>query len=625
MRPSDNPRTWWIVAVIVFGALQVVVSTVRFDRLQADTMDLGYQAQMLWLISHGHWYAFSSIFQTPALAGDGSLWMYPLAYVFRFLGGVYALFVIQGLATVVAAWGIARAAQRQGWGPCAAYWVSVVFCLAPGVLGASQFDYHPDFLALPGLIWGYVWYREGRLPWALAAWIAAALAKNMALVGLAGFGLGLILTRRVRDGLIVAGGSLALFLLELGWIFPHWFPGRDVALNATLYGYLGHSTVAIVAGVLTHGPAVLHHLLSRPSYWLWVFGPVLGLAFAGSASLWAALALFGLNAISLLVQQHIMASQYQVLLTAWLFLALIEALTRWPVWRRRLLPAVALATSAFEVVLAWLVVVPIFVLPAGPMAATRAALATLPRSTVVWTQYHLGTLAYARPVFGQDKPAVPGGPLLDGLPTLWAEAPHAPTALVVATPTSPYLGAVLDRAEAAGYHVTFHRGPVVVLQGTRHFVPPTFAPHSQTGWQPATPWTDPAWTLRAPGTHVDWVTGAVSRPHFGTLLGPAAIWVPGQIRVTLTLAAGGTGTVGSLRWFVFHPGGRSFLTNGVLPSPPPEDWTVGPTHRVRIRAGASRISVVLTLSHPGWVAWQVVGTSRLQVFRVHWIPRQEGS
>jgi uncharacterized membrane protein len=155
----DRGHRWrlaWLIAVLLFGAAQILISVLRFDHLQADTLELGFQAQMLWLISHGHWYAFSSVFQTPALATDGSLWMYPLAYVFRYAGGVYALFTVQAAATAIAAWGLTRAARAQGWSPRAAYVVSLLFCLAPGVLGASQFDYHPDFLALPGLVWGGV-------------------------------------------------------------------------------------------------------------------------------------------------------------------------------------------------------------------------------------------------------------------------------------------------------------------------------------------------------------------------------------------------------------------------------------------------------------------------------------
>lgn len=617
---APRSRLWWAATVLAFGVAQVVISTVKFDRLHAGTMDLGFQAQMFWLISHGHWYAFSTIFQTPAVASDGSLWMYPLAYVFRYAGGVYALFTVQAVATVVAAWGVARAARDRDWSPGAAYALSVVFCLAPGILGASQFDYHPDFLALPGVVWGYVWYREGRLGWATLAWVAAALAKNTALVGFVGVGLGLILTRRVRDGLLMAAGAVALVLFEFTWAFPHWFPDRTTALILSSYGYLGHGVLGIGLGMLHHSGLLVSHLVAHPGYWLWIFGPVLGLAFAGSAALGGALALFALNAASAFAPQHAVTDQYQVLLTAWLVLATLEALSRCgPRWRRRLLLAVSSATAVGEALLVLTVVVPVVLGPAGPTAAVQAAFASVPASAVVWTSNTLGSLAFARTTWGQDVAPTPTGRLVDPLRTLWREDPHGETALVDRPPTSLLMAATMAAAERAGYRVTFHRDGVVVVRGRAHFAVPQAA-RVLYAWQPVGSATIPAWTRRAAHTTVDWSTGTLQRATSGPLLTPTPLWARQTVRLTLQWAHRVAPTGIRLDWSVLHrqgPSGIHATLGGPLGVSP--TFTVMGWHSEAPLRRETQWTVVIPVPRSQWIAWTVrVPGPAAALVSVHW-------
>ncbi len=170
----------------LWAGVLFAISAIRFASLHADTMDLGYQAQMFWKISHGNWWAWASVFQTPALAGDGAVTMYPVAYGFRFLGGAYFLFALQAAGVALAGWGMFRAALQQGWSDRAALAAALTFSLLPGILGGSQFDYHPDFVALPFVVWAYVFYQADRRRAYYLCLLAAGLSKNMALFGIAG-------------------------------------------------------------------------------------------------------------------------------------------------------------------------------------------------------------------------------------------------------------------------------------------------------------------------------------------------------------------------------------------------------------------------------------------------------
>lgn len=589
-----------IAALAIFA-----ISAVRFAHLQADTMDLGYQMQLFWQISHGDWYAFSSVFQTPALAGDGALTMYPIAYGVRFLGGAYFLFALQAAGVALAGWGLFRAAHQKGWSDRAATAVALLFCLYPAVLGASQFDYHPDFIALPLFIWAYVFYQADRRRAYYLCLVAAALSKNMVLFGIAGWGVGLILYRRQwRDGLVAGLGALGLLAFELDWFFPHFFPGATLHLNASLYGYLGHGLTGIATGIVTRFPVVLAHLAAEPWYLVWILGPVLGVALLGAAAVPAWLALFGLNALSALPEQHMVASQYQVLLAGWLFLAVIEGLTRWPAWRRRWLLASAVLSAAGTVLVLGLVVTPELLMATPSPAAVTAALQAIPPHDVLYVQTHVGARAYRHPVFGQDRRATPRGPLLDGLPTLWREAPYAPTALVVTAPTSLGFGTVAADALRAGYRVTQHRAGVVVLTGTRHFAPPVLGLR-QGGWQPHRPgWTLPAWTRLTQVGQFVWPSGALRAPRHraGWLVRPFSTWLPPGHYLLAAALPPGTHPAG--RWVC-----RRWVNTGLpwilrgLEEGSLLGWRLG-----GVVAGPSSLRFPLRLTRPTWLACGVWAT-----------------
>jgi hypothetical protein len=452
-------------------------------------------------------------------------------------------------------------------------------------------------------------------------WVAAALAKNMAMVALIGYGFGLLVTRRARHGLVVIGASLALLALELGWVFPHWFPGQVAALNVALYPYLGHSTAGVAVGVLTHLPLLVRHVFSHPAYWLWIFGPVLGLALFGSASLWAVLALFALNAAAVFAPQQMVTGQYQLLLTAWLFLALVEALSRWPARRRVLLLAVADAILIFEAVLVTFVV-STAVVPQGPVAAARAAVATVPARAIAWTQNRLGPLLYGRPVFGVDRSAGADRALIDALPVLWAEAPHAPTALVATLPMTPLFGAVMARAERAGYRMTFHQGSAVVPTGQRHFGVPHPATTIADGYQPRGAWTEPAWAVRGPGTQVDWATGAVSRSTTGPLLGPLQVWATGPVRLTITFTGAATGSPGTLGWQTVSAAQPSAIVHLLWQglSRTPMAQVPGALHRVPVVAASTTVSLAIPVIHAGWIIWLLAMPPGVSAVQIHWAP-----
>ncbi len=511
-----KPQTLLLVAMLLFGAFQIMVSIHKLYTLQASMMDLGDFEQEFWLISHGNWWAFSTVFQTPAFANDGSIFIYPLAYGFRFLGGAIFLFVVQAMGTAAAAWGIYRAARINRLSEWVSSVVAILFLLYPAIIGGSQFDFHPDFIALPFLVWAYVAYFSEHKTAYYVCLLLAGLSKNMALVSIAGWGVGLIIyQKQVRDGLIAFSASVALFFAELSVIFPKYFLGGTEKINLSLYGYLGHGFFGILIGIATHFPEMIHHVLQEGPYVLWILGPVLALSLLGSASVMAMLSLLALNGLSMFAAQQAVNDQYQVILAGWVFLALAEGLSRLGARRKLALFGIGAASLVLEGLFLATAVVPTLKTANSALPAVRRAVRSIPAQTVVWTQNHLGPWAYRFPIVGVDLDQVPGQ-MIDGLPVLWHEAhpgPLVPTALLAERPVSPYFGLVIADALRSGYRVSFHRGSVFVVSGLRRFSTPRPSPIAG-GWQPPSRlrWIIPAWTQAIAVGHVDWQSLSVVVP-----------------------------------------------------------------------------------------------------------------
>jgi uncharacterized membrane protein len=568
-------RDWWTwrelllcLGIGAFAGFQFYVSLHRYDAMRATTMDLGVLEQELWEIAHGHWRGFTSVFQDSALAQDGSFWDYPLAFVYRVFG-VPSLFMVQAVGTALAAWGVYRAAQLRRLAPGVAMTAALVFLLLPAILNGSQFDVHPDFIALPFLVWAYVYYRRSDRVAYWSCLVTAVLAKYMALISIFGWGIGLLVwERRWRDGLLTIGVAAAFLVLEVGWFLPTYAPGRTISLDVGFYQYLGRGIGGILWGSIVHAPLLIAHLAANPAYDIWVVGPVLGLALFGSAATPAWLAAWVFNGASTFPAQHSFSNQYQVMLSGWLALALIEALGRWRRQGRRLVFAVFLSTLFFELILCKVVIAPLLALPVQSPAQVEGLLASVPTTDVLWTQQFIGVYAYRFPNFGIDREPAPGV-MLDGLPVLWQEAaPSAATAIVARRPTTPYMAQVIEWALQHGYRVTVHHGLLFAVEGTAHF---PFSPPASygLGYEPLCnkPWTLPLGALTVRG--VDWATLAAYVPRVGRIqvLPPLPLVLPpGRYRFDVEVHAVGSlpprTIVGHLWWNVPNRGAVALEAEG---------------------------------------------------------------
>ena len=546
---------------------QMFISLHKYYNLQASTLDLGWYEQALWKVFHGDWWAFATATQTPLLGIDVSFTLFPLAYPFHYLGGAVFLFAVQAVATAFAAWGIFRAARTLGLseGP-AALWAGL-FLLFPGIIGGSQFDFHVDFLVLPFVVWAYVYYREKKMTKYYICLLLAALGKDVAVLGVIAWGVGLLLERRWRDGMVALLGGTIIFAAIVGWLLPHVVPGGGPALDYSFYGYLGHGPLGILEGVVTHGSLLLRHVIRNVDYVALIFLPVAFMALLGRAALAPLLALFAFNYLSRFPAQHSYFAQYQVIETGWLYLAAIEGFQRvgssGMLRLARIATAVAVAaTVALEAIVIKSLIYMFILHSSSQLPYVKAAVAHLPKDAVVYTQNRLGPWAYRRRIVGVAA-GMGEHDLTDPLPVLWQEARQSfggtRTAFLTMRPMRPFLAQTVADAMEHGYRISFHAGRVSLLVGNRTFNPPS--PAGPWAWQGRPfPLIVPAWTQVGDVGTVSWrhLWLAVGPGPRGFLMEPVLLGLhPGRYTAEFVFAPGPRGGGGVLGEAVATVQGRA--------------------------------------------------------------------
>jgi len=228
------------------------------------------------------------------------------------------------------------------------------------------------------------------------------------------------------------------------------------------------------------------------------------------------------------------------MLAGWLFLALVEALSRLTVRRHIALMAVGLTITLLEAGFIDLVIGPMMAVRSAPVASVQAAVAQIPANSVVWTQNRLGVWAYRLPLLGIDRGATPEA-MVSNLPRLWAEAPmkkHPLTELVGLRPTTLYFATVLAHALDAGYQVTFHRNGVFVVTGNRTFSVPPPGPANYGSQPESYPWIIPPFTQMTEHSVMQWNTLSLQVfPHVQGMVIPGVplILGPGRYRVGVVI------------------------------------------------------------------------------------------
>jgi uncharacterized membrane protein len=347
-RPNPAFLLW--AAIAAFAAGFSALSVLRHRALQTGRFDLGNMVQAVWSTAHGHPLAVTGLrgdeisrlaaHFDPILAAFAPLWLvWP---------SPDSLLVAQAVAVALGALPVFWLARKHLGSDRAGAGFALAYLLYPPTQWLTLNEFHPVALACPLLLFA-IWYLdEDRLvPFALFALTATITKEEIGLV-VAGLGLWYALSRRRwLEGAVIAAGGLAISLIAIEVVIPH-FNRAGTSSFFSRYSQVGGSASGILHTTVTHPWKLFTTAFTGRGlgYLARLFLPLGLLALLSPLLLLAALPELALNLLSAAPAQSSIQFHY----TAGLIPVLVASAVLGAARLRRWRPEIATAALAVAIV-----------------------------------------------------------------------------------------------------------------------------------------------------------------------------------------------------------------------------------------------------------------------------------
>lgn len=248
-----------ILALTTYIAVMGFEAVLRYETFKATAFDLGNMDQVLWNTIHGRLFQFTNQaidwYGPPNRLG---VHVEPIMLLVSLLYAVAAdprtLLIFQTVVLATGAPAVFLIARRYlpSW-PILAAVMSMGYLLSPALLGLNIFDFHPDSLATPLLLYAILAISYRRYIWFLILCVLVCACKEDMPLAIALFGVLLIWKyRSPRIGLVLIVGGLLWSYIAFKYVLPHFYTG--VRPNNFWYRYAiyGSTPGAAIVNFLTH-------------------------------------------------------------------------------------------------------------------------------------------------------------------------------------------------------------------------------------------------------------------------------------------------------------------------------------------------------------------------------------
>lgn len=336
---------WAVRAVLAAMALYAL----GYSALSIRKLDLALYTDFdLAIFAHAtsqltRWSLYESIGGMRWLGGHAALNLFLVAPLYAIARTPVTLLVLQSIALATGAWPVYKLARRELGGAIAPVLFAFTYLIHPALGYMNLFEFHPETLAVPALLFVILAVREGRLR-PLVAWATfAALARedvSFLLIALAIWAA--IANGNKRWAVAVALASVGLVALIATYfvIMPAMSAGSTD--YAQMYSRWGTSTNEVVRAVLTQPLRAFQELFATPNdpgdtalkrlYFLQLLLPVGFLALLSPICLLTVVPIWLEHFLSSRPSQHSIVFHYTALVLPSLFGAVTigaGSFTRW--------------------------------------------------------------------------------------------------------------------------------------------------------------------------------------------------------------------------------------------------------------------------------------------------------
>ena len=332
-----------VAAIVLMALLLSVLSVQKYRRYGDARFDLGNMVQAVDNTAHGRFLEITDANgrQTSRLGSHVDPILAAFALPWLLWPSPAVLLIGQAIIVCLAAWPAYRLGLRLLGDSRAALAGALALLLYPPLDYAVLNEFHPVTLAIPLLLFAFLYLDEDRLLVAAPFLVLAALCKEEVPLVIACMGLYFALRKRSWRPLLVTLAAGAYFLFAVAVVLPHFRAGGSPFVDR--YSAYGSSMGQIARTMLLHPVTTVRGLATRLNaryFWqlLWPFGLT---PLASPLTTLIALPEYVLNGLSKVPYQHHATNHYVAAEVPFLFagaLLGIARIARWMERRRRALP-----------------------------------------------------------------------------------------------------------------------------------------------------------------------------------------------------------------------------------------------------------------------------------------------
>lgn len=236
-----------ILAMIIYILVMSFQSILRYMTFKATAFDLGNMDQVIWNTIHGRPFQFTNQaidwYGPPNRLGvHVEPILLPISLLYYFYADPRILLVFQTLVLAAGAPAVFLLTRRYFPArPLLAAVMSVGYLLSPALIGINIFDFHPDCVATPLLLYALLALTYRRYIWFLVLCFLTCACKEDMPLAVAFLGLLLIWKYKLpRLGLLLLFGGALWTFIAFKWIIPHFYTG--VQSNNFWYRYRAYGS-----------------------------------------------------------------------------------------------------------------------------------------------------------------------------------------------------------------------------------------------------------------------------------------------------------------------------------------------------------------------------------------------